>query len=102
MPEIYNADPGFANRPANPTKSVLRSASTSLNARLGCPAVSQSEPFEDGLAFLRVAEERGLEGVVRKRRDAPYRSGECRDWRKVKMLEWREANKKRWRLSERG
>jgi ATP-dependent DNA ligase len=24
---------------------------------------------------------RGLEGVVSKRRDAPYKSGECRDWR---------------------
>jgi hypothetical protein len=29
---------------------------------------------------------------VSKRRDAPYRSGERRDWRKVKTLAWREAN----------
>jgi bifunctional non-homologous end joining protein LigD len=50
----------------------------------GCRAVSLSEPFDDGLALLRVAEQRGLEGIVSKRRDAPYRSGECRDWRKVK------------------
>jgi ATP-dependent DNA ligase len=48
-----------------------------------------------------VAEERGLEGIVSKRRDAPYRSGECRDWRKVKTLVWREANRERWRLFER-
>ena len=34
--------------------------------RFGCPAVSLSEPFEDGLALLRVAEKRGLEGVVSK------------------------------------
>src|SRR5262245_17116187 len=61
--------------------------------RFGCPAVSLSEPFENGLALLRVAEERGLEGIVSKRRDAPYRSGECRDWRKVKTLAWREANR---------
>jgi len=66
--------------------------------RFGCPAVSQSESFEDGLALLRVAEERGLEGVVSKRRDAPYRSGECRDWRKVKTQAWREANLELWRL----
>ena len=59
-----------------------------LLERFGCPAVSLSE---DGLALLRVAEERGLEGIVSKRRDAPYRSGECRDWRKVKTLVWREA-----------
>jgi bifunctional non-homologous end joining protein LigD len=68
--------------------------------RFGCPAVSLSEAFEDGLALLRVAEERGLEGVVSKRRDAPYRSGECRDWRKVKTAAWREANRERWRLFE--
>jgi bifunctional non-homologous end joining protein LigD len=36
--------------------------------------------------------------VVSKRRDAPYRSGECRDWRKVKTEAWREANRERWRL----
>ena len=49
----------------------------------------------DGLVLLRVAEERGLEGVVSKRRDAPHRSGECRDWRKVKTLAWRDVGKGR-------
>jgi len=73
-----------------------------LLERFGCPAISLSEPFKDGIALLRVAEERGLEGIVSKRRDAPYRSGECRDWRKVKTAAWREANKERWRLFERG
>ena len=71
-----------------------------LLERFGCPAVSLSEPFEDGLALLRVAEQRGLEGIVSKRRDAPYKSGECRDWRKVKTATWREANRERWRLFE--
>ena len=66
-----------------------------LLERFGCPAVSLSEPFEDGLTLLRVAKQRGFEGIVSKRRDAPYRSGECRDWRKVKTLAWREANKER-------
>jgi bifunctional non-homologous end joining protein LigD len=69
-----------------------------LLERFGCPAISLSEAFEDGLALLRVAEERGLEGVVSKRRDASYRSGDCRDWRKVKTMAWREANRERWRL----
>ena len=68
-----------------------------LLERFGCPAVSLSEP----LALLRVAEERGLEGIVSKRRDAPYRSGECRDWRKVKTVAWRETNRERWQLFER-
>jgi len=44
---------------------------------------------------------RGLDGVVSKRRDAPYWSGDCRDWRKVKTQAWREANRERWRLFER-
>jgi len=39
--------------------------------------------------------------VVSKRRDAPYRSGECRDWVKVKTTAWRKANRERWRLFER-
>jgi bifunctional non-homologous end joining protein LigD len=71
-----------------------------LLERFGCPAVSLSEPFADGLALLRVAED-GLEGIVSKRRDAPYRSGDCRDWRKIKTLAWREANRERWRLFDR-
>jgi bifunctional non-homologous end joining protein LigD len=49
-----------------------------------------SEAFEDGLALLRAAEARGLEGVVSKRRDAVYRSGECRDWCKIKTAAWRQ------------
>ena len=71
-----------------------------LLERFDCPAVLPSESFEDGLALLRVAEKRRLEGVVSKRRDAPYRSGDCRDWRKVKTTAWREANRERWRLFE--
>jgi hypothetical protein len=44
---------------------VKRQASLqALLERFRCPAVSLSEPFEDGLALLRVAEERGLEGIV--------------------------------------
>jgi ATP-dependent DNA ligase len=39
----------------------------------------------------------GLEGIVSKRRDFPYRSGAA-DWVKVKCLTWREANKDRWEL----
>jgi bifunctional non-homologous end joining protein LigD len=72
-----------------------------LMSRFDCPAVLASEPFKDGQALLEVAERHGLEGVVSKRRLAPYRSGERRDWRKVKTLAWREANRERWRLFER-
>jgi hypothetical protein len=37
--------------------------------RFGCPAVSLPEAFEDGLALLRGAEQRRLEGIVSKRND---------------------------------
>jgi ATP-dependent DNA ligase len=71
-------------------------------SRFGCPAMLASEGFNDGLALLQVAEKHGLEGVVSKRRDAPYKSGQSRGWRKIKTVAWREANKERWRLFERG
>lgn len=43
-----------------------------LLSRFGCPLVLASESFADGEALLRVVEKHGLEGVVGKRRDAPY------------------------------
>jgi hypothetical protein len=42
--------------------------------RFACPIVLVSEAFSDGQALLEVAERHKLEGVVNKRRDAPYRS----------------------------
>jgi bifunctional non-homologous end joining protein LigD len=71
-----------------------------LVSRFDSPVLLHSEAFDDGEALLRVAEKHGLEGVVSKRRDAPYRSGACRRWRKVKTMAWREANRERWRLFE--
>ena len=47
--------------------------------------VSFSEDFDDGDALFRVAQERGLEGVVAKRADSVYRPGKrTRDWLKIK------------------
>jgi bifunctional non-homologous end joining protein LigD len=43
-----------------------------------------SESFDDGLRLLAEADRLGLEGVVSKRRDAPYRSGKQCGWVKVK------------------
>jgi hypothetical protein len=88
-----------------PLGEVVPVAAVDDNARaylVGLHAVAASETFLDGLALLQAAEKRGLEGVVSKRCDAAYRSGECRDWRKVKTVAWREANRERWRLFERG
>ncbi len=51
-----------------------------------------SEPFKSGEQLLAECRQRGLEGIVSKRKDAPYKSGKC-DWIKVKCAEWREENK---------
>jgi bifunctional non-homologous end joining protein LigD len=58
--------------------------------------------FPDGAKLLASAERMQLEGIVSKRRSSPYRSGECKDWRKIKTEVWRAANRERWRLLERG
>jgi bifunctional non-homologous end joining protein LigD len=60
-----------------------------------------SETFDDGAKLLAEADRRGLEGIVSKRADAPYRSGKRSEWIKVKCQTWREANRERWRLFER-
>ena len=52
--------------------------------------------FDDGQALLLGCMEHGLEGVVSKKRDAPYRSGRGPTWLKSKTPTWRQANKDRW------
>ena len=59
-----------------------------------------SETFDDGVKLLASCERMGLEGIVSKRRDFPYRSGAA-DWIKVKCLTWREENKDRGELFNR-
>ena len=53
------------------------------------------EAFDDGAKLLATAERMQLKGIVSKRRAAPYRSGESTDWRKIKTVAWREANRER-------
>ena len=48
--------------------------------------VRVSPAFEDGPALLAAAQAQGLEGVVAKRADAPYRSGRrTPEWQKLKL-----------------
>lgn len=42
------------------------------------------EVHADGDSFFKVACEHGLEGIIAKRRDAPYRSGRRPEWLKIK------------------
>ncbi len=44
------------------------------------------EVVAEGEEFFRIACEHGLEGIVAKRRDKPYRSGRRPDWQKIKCV----------------
>ena len=64
------------------------------------PALRFSDGFDDGTRLLAEAERLRLEGIVSKRRDAPYRSGTRCGWIKVKCPGWRLRNRDRWKLFE--
>jgi ATP-dependent DNA ligase len=66
-------------------------------AGLGDYCIRLSEALSDAEALLAECERRGIEGIVSKRTDAPYRPGKC-DWIKVKTRAWREANRYRGEL----
>ena len=59
------------------------------------PCLHVVEAFEDPIRLLAAVEKHGLEGIVSKRMDAPYRSGSRSGWIKVKTAAWREANQGR-------
>jgi bifunctional non-homologous end joining protein LigD len=59
------------------------------------------ESFPDADTLLAECTRRGLEGIVSKRKDAPYRSGTRSGWIKVKTPEWKKANRYRAKLFER-
>lgn len=51
-------------------------------------AIRMSEELDtEGPTFLKLACELGLEGIIAKRRDAPYRSGRGGDWLKIKCIQ---------------
>jgi bifunctional non-homologous end joining protein LigD len=66
-----------------------------LLRRTKCDLLRFSESFPDANALLAECTRRGLEGIVAKRKDAPYRSGTRSGWVKVKTSEWRADNQ--WR-----
>ena len=59
-----------------------------------------SETFADPVKLLQACEDMGLEGIVSKKADQPYKSGKNVGWVKVKTAAWREANSSRWELFE--
>jgi bifunctional non-homologous end joining protein LigD len=69
-----------------------------LLARAKCDLLRFSESFPDANALLAECSRRGLEGIVAKRKDAPYRPGTRSGWIKVKTSEWKAANEYRAKL----
>jgi bifunctional non-homologous end joining protein LigD len=66
--------------PLRERKALLRDL---LDKRV--TSVGFSEGFDDGAALFKVAEERGLEGIISKRASSAYQQGKrSRDWLKVK------------------
>ena len=58
------------------------------------PYVRYSEAFKNAEQLLAECRVRGLEGIVSKKKQAPYKSGKC-DWIKVKCAQCKEDNKDR-------
>jgi ATP-dependent DNA ligase len=50
--------------------------------------------------LLEAAVRMNLEGIVSKKRAAPYGAGSNSGWIKVKTREWREMNRERYKLFE--
>ena len=70
------------------------------NAR-GLQLIRNVEHLEaEGAVVLEHVCKLGLEGIVSKRADAPYRSGRRTEWIKTKCAAWREANRDRFEKME--
>lgn len=68
-----------------------------LLRRLDHPSLRYSQAFKNGEQLLAECRKRRLEGIVCKRKRAPYKSGKC-DWSKVKCTQWQKDNKDRGEL----
>jgi bifunctional non-homologous end joining protein LigD len=84
---------GMRERPLLERRSKLKR----LIARFDNSFLRYSDGFSDADKLLAECERLGLEGIVLKRWDQPYRAGRC-DWVKVKTRTWREANRDRREL----
>ena len=69
-----------------------------LLKRAKCNVIRFSEAFPNANDLLVECTRVGLEGIVAKRRDAPYRSGTRSGWIKVMTPEWKAANNYRAKL----
>jgi ATP-dependent DNA ligase len=78
----------------------LRERREKLEALLvGSELLRYSEAFDDPGSLLKSCAEHGLEGIVSKRKDMPYRPDHC-DWVKVKCPQWKVRNQDRGKMFE--
>jgi bifunctional non-homologous end joining protein LigD len=56
------------------------------------------EHFPNGADLLEAADKLGIEGIVSKLGDKPYRSGTRGGWLKIKCEAWLKANRNRWEI----
>jgi bifunctional non-homologous end joining protein LigD len=67
-----------------------------LMTRSKDPALGLVPSFDDGQALLLACTDKGVEGIVSKLRDAPYRPGSRPEWLKIKCPGWTAQNRDRW------
>jgi bifunctional non-homologous end joining protein LigD len=77
-----------------------RTKLAALLARSKGDLIRFSESFPDAGVLLAECARLGLEGIVAKRKDSPYRSGPRAGWIKVKTGRWKLENKYRAKLFE--
>ena len=88
---MHRDDEDLRALPLLERKALLRS----LVSRSRHPMLAYSDHFTDAIALLRKVEALELEGIVSKRGDLPYRSGNRCGWKKVKTAAWLKANANR-------
>jgi bifunctional non-homologous end joining protein LigD len=79
---------------------LRRAQLAALLARSRTDLIRFNESFPDANELLAECARRGLEGIVCKRKDAPYRSGSRCGWIKVKTEQWKATYRNRARHFE--
>ncbi len=88
-------DDDVRQRPLTERKAMLaRAIATAKRIRY-------TDHIDDGVALFAAANELGLEGIVAKRADSPYRRGRNRDWVKIKTGAGRAIDEERAKWNER-
>jgi bifunctional non-homologous end joining protein LigD len=70
-------------------RQILRNGAPDAHRRPG--VLRYSDDFAEGIALYRVARERGLEGIVAKRRRSCYLEKRSREWLKIKITQRQEC-----------